>query len=382
VIALVPGQVVSPSSATRLVFISNAFGQALAAESLSYAIFDPSGEQVFPTPSGTQPVDLVNDVLVDSQGNPLDPQALTAGFYAARWTVPSDAAPGRWRIDWTFNLTLPSSDTFTASSSEFPPNGTCSKFFEVVTTAPPPFLRRYVFNCDLREDLGCRQDVSDARLFRLAALASTMIDRVTGRFFEPAFAVKRLGGNSSRKLQLGDVIVTISSVGIDTEPTQQGDLVVELDLLRIYNRHLSQLMLDPDDRENPMLEFVHSDDLYGIRFIPFRGISLRSLAWPVGVQNVHVRGYFGFTDPDGSPWGDTPQMIQHATKLLVARELPLLKETSKREDAQQSWRKIQEKTRDLMIQLADPRKWGQWFGDPEIDSILASYVRPPRIGGA
>ncbi len=376
-IALTPGQVVDPSHAA-LFFVTNTTGYALPAFSLSYSILDPGGTAVV----SNVVVDLVNDIMTDAQGNPLDLMAPLAGYYAARWTVPSNATLGKWSIVWTYVFTTPTSDTLTATSSEAPPSGTCTKYFEVLATAPPPFARRYAFVTDLREELGCGEDVSDARLYRLSVLASAMIDRITGRFFTPAYGTKRMAGASARSLLFGDVIIAISSLGIDTEPTQQGDLVVELDLFRVYNRHLSQGMLDPDDRENPKLEFVHSDDLYGIRFIPFRGISLRSLAFPIGVQNIHARGFFGFTDPDGSPWGETPAMLQHACKLIVARELPKMSEHDARTDAQQRWRVIMEKTRDIQNQLADPRKWGGWFGDPELDMLLASYVRPPRLGSA
>ena len=395
-ISLVPGQVSNPET-PALVFISQVVGQAVPAFSLSFRILDIHTPDLEANPGvlfGPHTVDLVNDIVEANTSNGfvpgIDQMNPTAGFYAADWMVPSDLPLGKYMIEWTYLLTNPTSQSLSFSNSENPPSGVFRKVFEVVAagslqtnlslTAYNSPQAQYSLVTDLRTFLDCdTKDFSDIALKRTIIKASALIERVTGRYFEPRFTTQRLGGNSSRKLELGPAIVSVSSVGIDTEPTQSGDLVVELDLLRIYNRHLAQGMIDPDDRDNPLLEFVHSDDLYGIRFIPFRGISLRSLAWPIGVQNIHVRGFFGFTDPDGSPWGETPEPIQHVCRLICAREVGK-PGTDKREDAQWRWRVKSEKTREVEIQMVEPRKWGEYFGDPEIDSILSSYLRPPRIG--
>jgi hypothetical protein len=396
-ISLSRGQVVSPS-APALMFVANVVGQAVplvaldangtpqpvAGAAISYSIFDMTTPEKEATPvllAGPTAVDLVADV-VTRNGQPLDLLNPWAGFYAPRWTVPSTAAVGRYGIRWTFSLANPRSYTSTFSNSEPPPSGTVTKVFEVAAApSVAGTVPMYALIKDTRDALGCGLNVTDVSLQKAIVRASRMIERVTGRTFDARFSTQRLGGNSARKLQIGPPIVVVSSVGIDTEPTQSGDLAIELDLLRIYARHLTEGLTDPDDRENPLIEFVHSDDLYGIRFVPFRGISLRSLAFPIGVQNVHVRGFFGYTDPDGSPWGETPELIQHATRLIVARELPAIGSDA-REDAQWRWRVTDQKTLNNEIKLADPRRWGEWFGDPELDSILASYVRPPRLGSA
>lgn len=393
-ITLSRGQAMSPS-APALVFLSQTVGQARPASALSFRILDMTTAakeanpvQIYPG-SGLQPIDLTTDYITVN-GYPLDRMAKCSGYYGATWTVPSDAPIGKYAIEWTYTLTNPQSLTMAYFNSEQPPTGVVQKVFEVVsgvgvqtTMALGAFSSpqaRYSLICDARAALGCdTSSVSDVALARVIRLASSMVERVTGRYFEPRYTSLRYGGNSSRKLLLGHPIINISSVGIDTEPTQSGDLVVELDLIRIYNRHLADGLFDPDDRDNPKIEFVHSDDLYGIRFVPFRGISLRSLAWPIGVQNIHVRGFFGFTDADGSPWGETPELIQHVTRLICAREVHKLG-TDEREDAQWRWRTTEQKTAEATIKMVDPRKWGEWFGDPEIDSILASFVRPPQLG--
>lgn len=391
-ISLVRGQAIAPSS-PALYFISQVQGQMVPASALAFRILDVSspdkensgGTQVFPV-SGFQAVDLVVDAIPFDSVAQNASETQGAGFYCARWTVPSDVTLipcGRYQIEWKYTLTNPSSSTFTSINTEQPPvDAICRKTFEIINSASRPAGPQYGLVTLVREALGCKPEaVTDLRLLRLISLASQMIERVTGRYFDARTQVLRYGGNSSRKLQLNQPIVAVSSVGVDTQPTQAGDLVIDMNMLRIYNRHLSQGMLGgEDDRNNPKLEFVHSDDLYGVRFIPFRGISLRSLAWPIGVQNVHVRGVFGYTEPDGSPWGETPLLIQHALNLIVAREIPSISDTDGREDAQQRWRVVKDTAKDIAVQLDDPRKWGEWFGDPEIDSILASFVRPPSMG--
>lgn len=375
-ISLARGQAIDPAH-PALVFFSQYVGQAVPAQTLSWRILDcttPAKEAAQTEFVASTAVDLVADAIA------FDPTNTTAGFYVPRWTVPSDAPLGSYVIEWTFALTTPQSIALTVFVTEPPLSGVVRKRFEIGTVAPIALpVPQYSLLSDARTFLGLTPEVTDAHLQRLIVRASRYVERTTGRVFEPRFAYRRVNGNSSRKLLLGDPVIAVSSVGIDTQPTQTGDLAVELDLLRVYNRHLTEGLLDPDDREDPMIEFVHSDDLLGIKFIPFRGISLRSLAFPYGVQNVHVRGVFGYTEPDGSPWGETPELIQHVTRLIVARELPKVG-TDAREDAQWRWRVKSEKARDVQIDMVDPRKWGEMLGDPEIDSILASFTRGPRIG--
>ncbi|KKL22048.1 hypothetical protein LCGC14_2439310, partial [marine sediment metagenome] len=101
-------------------------------------------------------------------------------------------------------------------------------------------------------------------------------------------------------------------------------------------------------------------------------------------------GVFGYTDADGTPLGDTPVLLQHATKLLVLRDLPKLSDCDAREDAQRRWRLLAEKTSEQSYRLADISSRGSsahvavgaFSGDPEIDSVLVQFMRPPAMGSA
>jgi hypothetical protein len=239
----------------------------------------------------------------------------------------------------------------------------------------------YASVADLRAEGVTDAIADDARLEALLARASSYIERFTGRFFEPRELTHTLDGTGGRTLPLGHPIIRIDDVFIEASVFSPADLPVDPSVYRVYNRHLTQGLLLPDDRDDPRLEFVHGGDLLGVRFEP-PGLSLSSLVWPRGQQNVTVRGAFGYTEPDGSPTGRTPELIRHVTKLLVMRELPRLADVDQREDAQRRWRITSERTRDQAYTLEALRLTGAFTGDPEIDNVLVAFVRPPDLGAA
>jgi hypothetical protein len=328
---------------------------------LSFQIFDVSDPgkqlapvQVYPAAAGARaPVDVATLCPAGDK--------LSTGHFVARWTPPIDEAIGTHEIRWFFRLTPTS------------PEQTFREEFEVLVEVAGFAATGYASVSDLRDEGITTADASDARLQRLIALASRYVERVTGRFFEPRAQTLRIDGAGGRVLALGHPIIGIDAVLIDSNPFSPGDLAVDPDLFRVYNRHLTQGMLLPDDRDHPRLELVHEEDVH---------LGLGRLLWPRGQQNVEVRGVFGYTEPDGSPTGRTPELIRHATKLLVMRELPRLGDADRREDAQRRWRLTSERTRDQSYTLEALRLHGEFTGDPEIDNILVAFVRPADFGAA
>jgi hypothetical protein len=231
----------------------------------------------------------------------------------------------------------------------------------------------YATVADLRAEGVTEAAASDARLAALIALAGAYIERMTGRFFEPRAQTLRLDGTGGRVLPLGHPIVSVEAVFVDSSPFSPGDLAVDPSAYRVYNRHLTEGLLLPDDRDNPRIELLGGDE-------PFPGVG--RLGWPRGQQNIEVRGVFGYTEPDGSPTGRTPELIRHVTKLLVLRELPRMTDLDRREDALRRWRITSERTRDQAYTLDALRLYGAFTGDPEIDTILVTFVRPPDLGAA
>ena len=322
--------------------------------------------QVFPV-SGRETVDVATLCPTGDK--------ISTGRFVAEWT-PGLAEPiGIHKITWFFKLSVGS------------PEQTFSEEFSVLAEVTAGTSTGYCAVSDLRAlgvpstGVGAK---TDTELQDLITEQSRMIDLYTGRFFEPRSMVLALDGTGRRGMLLGHPIISISAIRLISEDfTMASDLDIDLDDVRIYNRHLSMGLLDPDDRENPRIEFQHFDrrteslggDIGSI-FFPSR--------WPNGTQNVEVTGIFGYTDKDGSPTGQTPTPIKTACCLMVIRNLlsPLDPEYF---DQQNNWRLTELRTRDQTIKWAAPGNLGYqgvgaFTGDPRIDTVLAQYVRPPSLG--
>ena len=200
-------------------------------------------------------------------------------------------------------------------------------------------------------------------------------------FFEPRFQQYSLSGNGGRLLQFGDPLIAVQMITLGN-PVQN---VVGLGSLRLYNRHLTARLTNPDDREDPRVEYVHNRDIYGGRRgtasvdSPLFGVPFRDLYFPSGVQNVNVTGLWGYTDWDGSPAGATPYLLRHAVKLIAMREFRKL--TDDLRDDRKRYRLTSERTRDQSYNL-DKVTEGAFTGDREIDDILLRFHRPAGIASA
>jgi hypothetical protein len=371
-ISMVRGE--SSSCSNRVLwFIAQREGKVEDLDSLSFEILDVSDATKRMDPPVIQASSVV-DVGTDCPAG----GRISTGYYVAAWTVPADAAIGRHEVRWTYSW---DGVTTLVARVEFD-----------VLESSVPIGPAYALVSDLRDE-GVSSTVTTARLQMAITIASRLIDAFTGRHFEPRWATRRFSGTGARALLFNDPVIAISFVGVDTDPSSTGDLTVDLDLIRVFNRHLTQGLTGgvDDDRESPKIEFTHPDDTLGYsrdRYAPV-GYSLSSLVFSKGVQNIEVVGVWGYTEDvhSGTPWGDTPTLIRHATKLLALREIPTLKPTGVdpacREDSAIRSRIIEEKTREQSYKLAPIRKFGaQYTGDPEIDMLITMFTRPPSIGAA
>ncbi len=341
------------------------------AATVTFQIFDVSDNakranpvQVFPETASTRTT--VNTTTPWPAGDKLG-----TGHVVARWTPPPDEPLGAHELRWF--VQGPPGVTEQVVTTEF----------DVLAAGAGSYRTGYALVSDLRAEGVTATDATDARLVRLIRLASQYVERMTGRFFEPRPMTLTLDGSGGRALLLGHSIICIREVKLVTAITvEPGDLPVAPSCFRVYNRHLTQALTDPDDREDPRLEFFHDSDLLGVEATPAASLGLGSLVWPRGAENVLIDGLFGYTDPDGSPVGCTPELIRHVTKLLALRELPALTDIAQREDRQKRWRLVSERTRDQGYNLEPLRAQGTFTGDPEIDAILVAYQRPPQLGAA
>ena len=238
---------------------------------------------------------------------------------------------------------------------------------QVLATPIEPPRPGYCFLQDLRDEGFSPEIVSDARLASLIALASRYIESTTERFFEPRYQRIEVSGRGACEILLGEPIIALEQLALldDLALRPAGD-DVDLSAYRIYNRHITQGLFKPDDRDNPKI----------------RPLAWQGIGCPCGVHHVRVTGLFGYTDPDGSPTGQTPRLIREVCKRLVARELPRLSETDQRENAQRRFRLVQEKNRDQSYPLDRLHLTDAHTGDPEIVSLLIQFKRPVDLGAA
>jgi hypothetical protein len=230
---------------------------------------------------------------------------------------------------------------------------------------------------------------TDAQIQAAIDRSCILIDKYTGRFFEPRNLTITLDGTGSKILILGPPIIDITSIKIGADFSIASE--VDLDGVRIYNRHLTENLTNPDDRESPKIE-IQTDDRYEEHLPLLQDDEthyFRRTRWPSGTRNIQLIGKFGYTDYDSiNPDGVTPLLIQRACTLMTIRDMHLVySESARREDALYGWKVKQHKTRDQSITYADPaslanQTFGVYTGDPEIDKILLMYTRPPEFGGA
>lgn len=334
--------------------------QLAAPVSLAWSIASVSTETegLAPAVVATGTVDLTADKV-----------AGVVGHYAAA-TAPADwstSLPGRYAITWSFVLVLGG------------PTGRARREFDLVAGSAPADLchAAYCLVSDMREEGVRAKDASDMRLLRSIHLASRAIEGYTGRFFEPRYQSISSDGTGGRAVQFDDPLIAVQGISLGN-PVQSN---VGLGSLRLYNRHITARLTNPDDRDNPMVEFVHYRDIFGRQRSasidsPLFGVPFRDLFFPAGVQNVNVTGLWGYTDWDGSPCGATPYMIRHACKLIVQREWRKL--TDDLRDDRKRYRLTSERTRDQSYNL-DKVTEGPFTGDREIDDILLRFHRPAGI---
>lgn len=239
-------------------------------------------------------------------------------------------------------------------------------------------LAGYVTLADIRNEGFGEALVTDAQIAQAAWIATTLIDRATSQWFEPRRRQFRLDGRGTPDLFLGIPIIGLLDVQVGLPPA----LVVPRtrDSIAIYNRHLTQGLLTPDDRNNPRVGYAAGDG-----------------RWTRGTQNVYLDGYFGHTEsgPDdavgetapGSQYpvafGRTPALIHHAAILLTVQLMWGLA-GGRGEEFRTRSRVVSESTRDQSYTLAPLSAADAEFGitgNVEVDGILALFAAPFSAGG-
>lgn len=332
--------------------------------SLEWEVFVRTDEQTVASVSARTAVDLVADRLsIGHFRADIGGLSLSPGIHFVRWYVVSAGLEAGVEVTWD------------------------GADFDVLTDGPDLLPGPiYALVSDMRRE-GVPASVTDARALRALHVASRYVERFTARRFVAEAKTLRLDGfGGNHAILLSQPIVSLSRVAIDNVSHEPNAQEINRSMLRIYHRHLSELLTDPDDREDPRIELQFDAD--GLRpHVPLD--ALRGLRWPIGRQDLIVAGAFGYTAPNGSPMGIVPELIRHATILFALRETAVLSDRGGRAATRTSALK-REKTRDQEVEYAvgsgagsiGSPLIGAFTGDPEIDSILAMFRRPGRLGAA
>lgn len=310
----------------------------------------------------TDPIDLEYEIVkLTDDTLYVDPEVVVArtavdlvteragiGRFMPTYTIPADATIGRWAIRYYYTF---DGGVERGEQMEF-------DVIENINPFSPPF---YCTPSDLRED-GITG--TDAQLLQRIAIASRLIDMYTGRFFDPRYQEMNLNGNGSRAMQFDHPLLGLEAVEYEASMLPSSGFYDD-DVIRIS-----------EDRNNPKIELFYDDGITRAASSLF----FSDLNFPLGRQNILIRGVFGFTDPGGPLVGETPMLIRYLTRRMIARDSSGGTCGIGDKDA---WRILKTQVRDQSIEFQAPRKFGpQLLGDPELDSIILMFMRPPNLGAA
>jgi len=251
--------------------------------------------------------------------------------------------------------------------------------------------RGYIEVTDVWDEGFANPPWTPIKVWRGIDRACATIDALCRQWFEPRYAQFTFDGTDHDQMWLDLPICALHALN-------QDDVVVELDDVEVFNRHLTRGQLNPDDRANPKVT-------YALDFFPgYRGRRRRIYAdaalFGAGRKNVLLKGVFGYTElgpgdiaaetVDGSQvpisYGQTPAEIKRACLLLT---LTYMLPADEQQEAALESRITKIKTRDQEIQFSDPGGGGAnpdasygLTGNIEVDNILMRYTGPLRMGAA
>ncbi|WP_338869392.1 hypothetical protein [Myxococcus stipitatus] len=211
----------------------------------------------------------------------------------------------------------------------------------------------YATVADMRSEGVTPAMAGDTRLAVLLDEATRTIDKVTGWHFEPRSATLQFDGRGTQSLWLPVPPIRIYRLAINGEDVP-------------FSRAYLVVVGSPvgPDFDGPRITLRHGR------------------VFPRGEGNVAVGARWGYTEEDGTPEGRTPPAIRRACMLLVLRSLsPLADEASLEERTR--WRVVEERTREQSYRLDSVRPSVRPLtGEPEVDVLLAPYVKPSLPGAA
>lgn len=315
---------------------------------------------------GTEHTALTAVNLTDSPGG----ARTSIGTYVPTIVIDGADPVGDYTIEWVAQRLL--ADTFTLSQT--------TTFRVVASDETIP--NGYALTSDmLAEGLPPKWCSDTPRLVSAIEEASRFIERVTRRYFEPRFVTSDYDGRGQGVLiQVDDPIIGVEDVAITFSDFRPLVRLLDRTELRVYNRHMRGLV-EPDDRDNPKVEVLRVNSI-SPQHSSFPPLSRRFTS---AQQNVQIKGWFGYTHPDGSPLGVTPGAITRATMMIAMRNIrPLWDDFSGGLSGGTSGPLQQEHTRSQRATFAQGKNAGSLAagsltGDPHIDNILVQFMGPLQL---
>jgi hypothetical protein len=227
----------------------------------------------------------------------------------------------------------------------------------------------YITLQDVRDQGFTNPPYSDTVVNQAIADVEDYILQVTGNWFDVRTLTLELDGLQSEVLPLPHPIIEVTSIEMYGAPITLTDV-------SIYNRHL-QGMLNPDDRQDPKIEFK-SSYLYRLSDHAFYR------TFPRDSKNIKIVGKFGYRDYDPlNPQGKVPPMLKRAALMLISRFIEQLGGPY----GMAPWRghELARKTTrnqscEYASALTEGRLFGGITGDIYVDRILSLFVRPINVG--
>lgn len=244
---------------------------------------------------------------------------------------------------------------------------------------------RYITVQDLRvAGWSVLTDPTNESLRRAITYAESFIERVTGNVFFPYQREYRFDAVESQELLLSIPIVQIDDITLlgDVGASYTELIEFSVENARVYNRHITQGLTNPDDRDSPKITLIYGGWLWGTE--------------PLSVQ---LNGWWGYTDPEpgetpaetapGSQIpvsrGVTPPLVKRALELLMPRFLASPADPDEYEDAVRWHQVTRYEARDQKIEYSKQATAGSGSGngltgDPEVDRFLQHFIEPPVDG--
>jgi hypothetical protein len=242
---------------------------------------------------------------------------------------------------------------------------------------------RYITVQDLRvAGWSVTTDPTNDELRRAITYAESYVERVTGNVFYPYQREYTFDGVVSERLLLNIPIVQIDEIVLLGDVGASYTELVEWSVegARVYNRHITQGLTNPDDRDSPKIQL-----LYG------------GWQWGTDPLSVKLNGWWGYTEPGpgevpaetepGSQVpvcrGGPPLLLKRALELLMPRFLASPADPDAYEDAIRWHQVTKYEARDQKIEYskqAGAAGGGGLTGDPEVDRFLMHFIEPPVDG--